>query len=106
MPNESSNPNNPANQEPAGKFETGKAHAKQAAEELRSAAEEKARELRSAAEHKASEYRHKAEQVYDDARNRVSSVREDCEVYVRENPMRAVLTAAGVGFVMGLIFRR
>jgi ElaB/YqjD/DUF883 family membrane-anchored ribosome-binding protein len=99
-------PNESKNQEATAKFESGKAHAYQAAEELREAAEAKARELRSVAEAKAGEYRHKAEQAYDDAATRVRSLREDGEAYVRENPTRAVLTALGVGFVLGLIFRR
>jgi ElaB/YqjD/DUF883 family membrane-anchored ribosome-binding protein len=99
-------PNESKHQEATTKFESGKAHAMKAAEDLREAAEAKARELRSIAEAKAGEYRNKAENVYDDARTRVRSLREDGEAYVRENPTRAVFTALGVGFVLGLIFRR
>ena len=95
-----------SNPEIANKFETGKAHAKQAAEDLRSAAEQKATELRSAAEGKAQELRSKAEQVYEDARNRARTFQEEGEAYVRDNPMRGVMTALGVGFVLGLLFRR
>jgi ElaB/YqjD/DUF883 family membrane-anchored ribosome-binding protein len=35
----------------------------------------------------------------------VRTLREDGEEYVRENPMKAVFTALGVGFMLGLIFR-
>ena len=105
------------NQENASKFEAGKAHAKQAAEELRAAAEEKASEFRSVAEEKAAEfrtvaeskaneYRAQAEETYHHARTRARTLQEEGEAYVRENPLRGVLTALGVGFVLGLIFRR
>ena len=99
-------PNETKNQEATAKFESGKAHVVQAAGDLREAAEAKARELRSIAEAKAGEYKHKAEQAYDDARTRARSFREDGEAYVRDNPTRAVFTALGIGFVLGLIFRR
>jgi ElaB/YqjD/DUF883 family membrane-anchored ribosome-binding protein len=92
--------------EGASKFESGKAHAAQAAEDLRAAAEAKAQALRAAAEAKAQVLRGRAEQAYTDARSRARTFREDGEHYIRENPTRAVLTALGVGFVLGLIFRR
>ena len=98
---------NPAtNEDVTSKLEAGKAHAKQAAQELRGAAEEKAAELRNVAEAKASEYREKAEQAYEQARTRARSLQEEGEAYVRENPLRGVLTALGVGFVLGALFRR
>ena len=105
------------NQESESKFEAGKAHAKQAADELRSAAEEKAAQLRTAAEGKAAEfrttaeakaqeYRAKAEETYEQVRTRARTLQDDGEAYVRENPLRGVMTALGVGFVLGLLFRR
>ena len=92
--------------EAAAKFESGKAHAKQAAEDLKAAANAKATEFRSAAETKAQEFRGQAEKIYGDYRTRARTLREDGEQYVRENPTKAVLTALGVGFFLGLIFRR
>ena len=40
------------------------------------------------------------------ARDRARTLQEDGEQYVRENPTKAVFTALGIGFVLGLIFRR
>lgn len=103
--------------DPASKFESGKTHAKHAAEDLRAAAEAKAHELRETAQAKAQEFREtaqakaqefrgKAEQTYGQYRDRARTFRDDGEQYVRENPTRAVLTALGIGFVLGIIFRR
>jgi ElaB/YqjD/DUF883 family membrane-anchored ribosome-binding protein len=46
------------------------------------------------------------ERTWDDARGRVRTFREDANQIVRENPSKAVFTALGIGFVLGLIFRR
>jgi ElaB/YqjD/DUF883 family membrane-anchored ribosome-binding protein len=77
------------------KMESGASHARQAAEDLRSAAGAMA-----------DQYRGRAEEVWNDASDRVRSFQEDTEQYVRENPTKAVFTALGIGFVLGLIFRR
>ena len=81
--------------EAQGKLQSGRTHAGQAAEDLKSAASVIAEE-----------YRGKAEQAWDDAKGRVRTFRQDADQYVRENPTKAVCTALGVGFVLGLIFRR
>jgi ElaB/YqjD/DUF883 family membrane-anchored ribosome-binding protein len=78
-----------------GKLQSSRTHARQAAEELKSAAGAIA-----------GEYRGKAEQVWDGARDRVRTFQRDADQYVRENPTKAVFTALGIGFVLGLIFRR
>ena len=77
------------------KLESSKQHARKAAENLKSAAGAIA-----------GEYRGKAEQAWGDATERVRTFQEDAEQYVRENPTKAVFTALGIGFVLGLIFRR
>jgi ElaB/YqjD/DUF883 family membrane-anchored ribosome-binding protein len=88
------------------KFESSKTHVRKAAEDLKSAAGVMADDLKSAAGAMAGEYRDKAEQVWMDARDRARTLQEDGEQYVRENPTKAVFTALGIGFVLGLIFRR
>ena len=77
------------------KLESSKQHARKAAEDLKSAAGAIA-----------GEYRGKAEQAWGDATARARTFQEDAEQYVRENPTKAVFTALGIGFVLGLIFRR
>lgn len=91
------------------KSEEGAAIPPKAEEKVQSSAEharKAANDLRSAAEAVADDYRGRAEEVWNDASNRVRSFQEDTEQYVRENPTKAVFTALGVGFVLGLIFRR
>jgi ElaB/YqjD/DUF883 family membrane-anchored ribosome-binding protein len=88
------------------KFESSKTHVRKAAEDLKSAAGVMAGDLKTKAGTMAGEYRDKAEQVWDDARERARTLQEDGEQYVRENPTKAVFTALGIGFVLGLIFRR
>ena len=75
--------------------ERGVTHARKAAEDLRSAAGAMA-----------DEYRERGKEVLDDALHRVRSFQDDSEQYVRQNPTKAVFAALGVGFVLGLIFRR
>ncbi len=77
------------------KVERGVTHARKAAEDLRSAAGAMA-----------DEYRERGKEVLDDALHRVRNFQDDSKQYVRENPTKAVFTALGVGFVLGLIFRR
>lgn len=77
------------------KLESSKGHAKKAADDLRTAATDIA-----------GEYRGKAEQAWGDAQDRVRTMQEDGEQYVRENPMKAVLSALGIGFVLGMVFRK
>jgi ElaB/YqjD/DUF883 family membrane-anchored ribosome-binding protein len=92
---------NQMNQGPAvppqakGEAKAGVAHARKAAEDLRSAAGAMA-----------DEYRQRGKEVWDDTVHRVRNFQDDSEQYVRQNPTKAVFTALGVGFVLGLIFRR
>ena len=80
--------------------------AEEKAQSSASHARKAADDLRSAAGAMADDYRGKAEGVWNDASDRVRSFQDDTEQYVRENPTKAVCTALGIGFVLGLIFRR
>ncbi len=109
-------------------LQSSKSHALQAAEELRAAATAKAQQLKDTAEVRADHLRevagekathfkehanetaHKVRDAagtnWDDAKVKAKDLQLETEKYVRENPTRAVLTAVGIGFVIGLIFRR
>ena len=77
------------------KAERGGTHARKAAEDLGSVAGATV-----------NKYLGRAEEVWDDALDRVRSFQDDSKQYVRKNPSKAVFTALGIGFVLGLIFRR
>jgi ElaB/YqjD/DUF883 family membrane-anchored ribosome-binding protein len=63
-------------------------------------------DLRSAAGTTAEEYRARGKEVWDDAVHRIRSFQDDGKKYVRKNPTKAAFAALGIGFVLGLIFRR
>ena len=88
------------------KLQSSKEHARKAAEDLKSAAGAFAEEYRGKAEQAWGEARGKAEQAWGDATSRARTFQEDAEQYVRENPTKAIFTALGIGFVLGLVFRR
>ena len=52
------------------------------------------------------DYTDQASKELNETKQRLRTLREDGEDYVRENPMKAVFTALGVGFMLGVIFRR
>lgn len=83
-----------------------KSHARQAAEELRAAASTKARELKDNATERATAARQYAETHWETARTQARDWHTSSEDYVRDNPTKAVLAALGIGFVLGLVFRR
>jgi ElaB/YqjD/DUF883 family membrane-anchored ribosome-binding protein len=98
-------------------FQTAKASALKAAEELRHAASAKAQELKQAAEQRASnlksaagqragEIREYADQALSDAKDRYADLLVEGEKYVREKPLQAVASAFGIGLFLGLILRR
>lgn len=92
--------------DPQDKLDSSKRHAQKAAEDLRSAAGAVASEYRGKAEEAWGEARGKAEAAWGDATDRARTFQQDAEQYVRENPSKAVVTALGIGFVLGMIFRR
>jgi ElaB/YqjD/DUF883 family membrane-anchored ribosome-binding protein len=133
--NESSNPDIGFGASGHDPFQAAKASAMKAAEELRVAAAQKAADLRDTAEartnqfkhaaeekaadlkanlaDKADELRHYADDALGQARQTLGDAREKCEHFVsdaenlaREKPRQALLTAFGIGVIVGLILRR
>ena len=105
-------------------FQAAKASAMRAAEELRHAATQKAQDLRHAAETQASHLKASAEEKVDafrahaadareyadqaihQAQDQYAQLRDQAEQFAREKPMQALLTAFGVGFLVGIILKR
>lgn len=109
-------------------FQAAKASAMKAAEELRAAAAQKATELRDAAESraqqlksaaeqkaaalktelagKASDIRHYADDALEQARDSCQNFVQEAEKMAVEKPRQALLTAFGIGLVVGLLLRR
>jgi len=83
-----------------------KAAASAKAEEIRRAAEQKAAELRAVASDRAREFKGAAQGAWSDARSKAKTWQSESEMYIRDNPMKAVFVAMGVGFVLGLLFRK
>ena len=89
----------------------------QAANDLRAAAGEKAREFVHAAENKANELKERATSKaqhlketantqWQDTRVRARELHVTAEDYIRQNPTKCVVSALGLGFLIGLIVRR
>jgi ElaB/YqjD/DUF883 family membrane-anchored ribosome-binding protein len=103
---------NKPEQRPAGtadaqdKLQSSREHARKAAEDLKSAAGAFAGEYRGKAEQAWGDARGKAEEAWGEAKDRARTFQDDAEQYVRENPTKAIFTALGIGFVLGLVFRR
>jgi ElaB/YqjD/DUF883 family membrane-anchored ribosome-binding protein len=83
----------------------GMAAAKNKLESTQVQAQRAADALESATAKVAEDYRDKAERSWDETKVRVRTWQEDGEGYVRENPIKAVFAALGIGLVLGLIFR-
>ncbi|MFL6538559.1 MAG: YqjD family protein [Chthoniobacterales bacterium] len=69
-------------------------------------AQSAAGDLQSAGAAMAEDYRDKAGEAWDHAKSQARTWQQDAEDYVRQNPMKAVLTVLGVGFILGAISRR
>lgn len=90
-----------------------KAQAVQNAEEMRSAVSSHANQFGDAVERQtnvaseaADQLREAAETGWEEAKVKMQDLLQEGEAYVREHPGKSVATALGVGFVLGLLFRR
>ena len=68
--------------------------------------ERKTDQVSEIASERADQLRQAAETGWEEAKVKVQDCMQEGEVYVRENPGKSVATALGVGFVLGLLFRR
>ena len=80
-----------------------------AAEQLRNKATEVSqniREMGDAAREKYDQLRSSATDYYEQGRARAQEWEQGLEEYVREKPMKSLLIAAGVGMLLGVLWRR
>ena|ERR1700678_1577947 len=82
-------------------------------EELREKAHEVSQNLRdightarSAAQEQVGHLRDSAKEYYEQGRHKAEDFEHNIETYVQEKPVQALLVAAGVGLVLGLLWRR
>lgn len=73
---------------------------------VKAVAVDKAQQFREAAAEKAQAFKAEAQVKLKEGAQKLKDIQADAEVYIRENPTKAVLTAAGIGLVIGLIVRR
>ncbi len=82
---------------------------KQISKDVRRGAERAGKELKRNADAARDTYRDAADRVektYRKASKEAKRVGRDVSEYVRENPGKAILIAAGIGFLLGLVVRR
>ncbi len=93
-------------QQTAAQAKDAKEKAVQSAQQFRDAATEKAQALKEAATARATHLRSVADDQWHQTRDKAKELHVTAEDYVRQNPTKSVLTALGVGFLIGLIARR
>lgn len=68
--------------------------------------QEMANVARDMAEQRIGEFRDTATEYYEQGRERVSELEESLETYVRNQPVKSVMIAVGVGLFLGVMLRR
>ncbi len=83
-----------------------KERAVESAQHFRETATEKANTLKAAAVEKAQHLRETANDQWQDTRVKAMELHVIAEDYIRQNPTKCVVSALGLGFLVGLIVRR
>lgn len=83
-----------------------KDRAVESAQHFRDTATEKAAALKAAASEKASAFKDTASVQWEDTRVKAKELHVTAEDYIRQNPTKCVISALGLGFLIGLIVRR
>ncbi|BDS06123.1 hypothetical protein NT6N_11630 [Oceaniferula spumae] len=76
------------------------------AQQFREFAGTKAHDVKETASVKAQQLKQAAGEQMQHGKVKAREVHADTEEYIRQNPTKAVLTALGIGFVLGVIVRR
>ena len=83
-----------------------KERAVESAQHLRESATERAAAFKATAAEKAQHLRESANEQWQDTRVKAKELHVTAEDYIRQNPTKCVLSALGLGFLIGLIVRR
>lgn len=83
-----------------------KERAVESAQQFRDTATEKATALKASAADKAQQFRANATEQWQDTRVKARELHVTAEDYIRQNPTKCVVSALGLGFLIGLIVRR
>ena len=83
-----------------------KERAVESAQSFRETATEKASALKAAATETAHHLKESATDQWEDTRVKARELQVTAEDYIRQNPTKCVLSALGLGFLIGLIVRR
>ena len=67
---------------------------------------ERAQQVRDQASEKYEQLRDQASEYYDMGRQRAEQLEGDLENYVREQPVKSLLIAAGVGLLLGILWKK
>jgi ElaB/YqjD/DUF883 family membrane-anchored ribosome-binding protein len=76
------------------------------AQEVKKDLQEMGETVRDAAQAKLNQVGEKASEYYEQGRDSVHGVACACEQFVRQRPLRAVLIAVGVGWLLGVLWKR
>jgi len=74
--------------------------------EMGSAASQQVNQLKDSAAEYYEQGREKAQEYYEQGRQKAMELEQNLENYVREQPLKAVMIAAGVGLLLGILWRR
>jgi ElaB/YqjD/DUF883 family membrane-anchored ribosome-binding protein len=83
-----------------------KERAIESAQHFRDSATEKANALKASAAEKAQHIKESATEQWQDTRVKAREFHVTAEDYIRQNPTKCVISALGLGFLIGLIVRR
>lgn len=83
-----------------------KDRAVESAQHFRETAAEKAAALKTAASERAQHFKESANEQWQDTRVKAKELHVTAEDYIRQNPTKCVISALGLGFLIGLIVRR
>ena len=81
-------------------------HLREKAGEMMHSIQEVGTEARKAAQEKLGDLRDTAGQYIDQGRARVRDFSDTLEMQIRDQPLRSVLIATGIGFVLGFLWSR